>query len=351
MGSNIKVNKSVVINKKIVHQKVKRGKLKFILKLLIFILFLNLPTYIFFQANAMNYSYMDYPMWKVQKDFVKKKQTGIVPDLLVFGDSRGMAGIIPNSISNNGRALCVTGGTSIEAYYMLKEYLSKNSAPKNVILSVSPDHLERHPELFSRAVKYKLLSSIAALEVLNKCNELKDYPFQMVPIENNYYLEWFLYRINFVLYYKDELQAGKYNQMKKSNWELYNAIEANQGYWYRPPISSSDGLNDETRKSTFLPSTVLTYYFNELINLCKEKNIHFIFQTMPMNEASFKILNANYVKGYKDFISGIQAKNPYFEISNDLLEFPNDRFSDPSHLNNTGALEISKIIKGKYFNK
>ncbi len=348
---NIKIDDSKPAADKTVKNPKKDLK-KFLLKLFIFFIAINLPTFIYFDFFQMNYGYIDCPMWKYSKDFIKGKINSGEPDpkLLIMGDSRAMAGVIPGEVSDSANSLCLTGGSTVEIYYMIKDYLKNHTAPKAIFCSVSPNHLETHTEFFYRAVNYKFLSSMQVLEILNKARELNDYPFKWrEPMAGNYFLEFFLYRMDFILYYKAELTAGQFYKRREPNLQVYNSLKSSLGYMNFSPGSYSSDLNEEAKTPVFKPSPLLTYYLEKVFDLCAKNNIKIIYQTMPMNEASYAALTREYTSGYTDCLQKMQNKYPSAVISSEIVQFTNDCFGDNSHLNGNGAKKMSQYIKEKYF--
>lgn len=354
ISMEIKVESKIInsSNNKIKKINPKRDIKKFIIKLLIFIILINIPTYVYIEYYHMNFGYIDCPMWKYSRDFIDKKATDGTsdPELLVMGDSRTMAGVRTPLLSDKAQSLCLTGGSTIEIYYMISDYIKRHNAPKAIFCSFTPNHLETHSEFFYRAVNYKFISSMQILEVLNKSRELNDYPYVWKkPIADNYYLESLLFRMNFVLYYKAELAAGKYYKRKDANWKVYNNLKAGKGYLNFSGGPYSDGLNEEARTPVFKPSPLLIYYLDKIFEICSKNNIRIIYQAMPMNEASHNALTKEYVDGYVDLMKKMKGKYPTATINSEILKYKNNCFGDCSHMNSDGAEKMTNYIKEKYF--
>lgn len=303
-------------------------------------------TFLYVEYLAMSYSYMDYPIYKAQIDFIQNTTSAAPnPDVLILGDSRALMGIVPKKISAHGRSLGLTGATSVTSYYALTHYLKNHQAPRVIVLSISPVLFERYPDFYPRGIKYKLLTVADAIETLNEAHQLNDFPFEVSPANGNYYWEWLLYKANYLLYYKQEILAGRFYQRWHPNQEIYANLEKENGFMGMPGGSPAHGLDMEADRNTFLASPLLAQYFKKLLDLCSEKNIHVLFQAMPLNDTSFKALKPEYVLGYNNFMQTFQKKYPNVQWHSVLLPFSDEDFADASHLNSRAAVTISEQIK------
>ena len=92
---------------------------KFILKIAVLsILFLTMVT-IFLSFCKMFYNGNEYPMWRAKFEYVLKTHSS---ENIIIGDSRALAGIIPEIIGDDYYNLSYGGGTPIEGYFLLKKY-------------------------------------------------------------------------------------------------------------------------------------------------------------------------------------------------------------------------------------
>ena len=119
--------------------------MKNFIKNVFYLLFLGIFILtIFVSYGKMLYLDQEYPMWKFKIDYAKESADS---QNIIFGDSRALAGFIPEEIDENFINLAVGGGTSIETYYLLKNLL-ENNIPKKIILSISPFHMETSDVFF-----------------------------------------------------------------------------------------------------------------------------------------------------------------------------------------------------------
>lgn len=134
------------------------------------------PIFSYFVFNhKMVYMNPEYPMWLHIKDVIHSKNHNVY-DLIIVGDSRAKAGFIPNLC---GAKKCfnfsVGGGTPIEGYYILKKFLSNNPAPKNLVISFAPSHLDSQDCYWERTVKFDFLDKNEYQEIENTAIRVKDF--------------------------------------------------------------------------------------------------------------------------------------------------------------------------------
>ena len=166
---------------------------------------------IFLSFCKMFYNTNEYPMWRAKFEYVEKNHNS---ENIIIGDSRALTGIIPEIIGDDYYNLAYGGGTSIEGYFLLKKYISKN-IPKTIILSFSPLHLEFSNIFFGRPLKYNIFSTKEIIEILEKSKELNNkfyrYTDRNLGYKNNLdylfvSLESILTKWNFFYFYRPELR-------------------------------------------------------------------------------------------------------------------------------------------------
>ena len=129
------------------------GRLFGKLVLLVAPFFVVLPLYC---AHFQDY-YMDdeYAMYHAQRDYLLENQDH--NDVIILGDSRTKAGLMPELLSDSTYNLALGGASPIEGYYSLREYLDNHPAPGTLILCYAPMHYMDVDTLWTRTVLPKVL--------------------------------------------------------------------------------------------------------------------------------------------------------------------------------------------------
>ena len=105
---------------------------------------------------AMPMAYLDpeYAFWRARQDLVRSCDLG---RMLILGDSRAAAGILPGAMPLPTTNLAMGGGKAIEALVVLRRSLACPDPPERVIISLDAAHFMQ-PDLFwERTVRYGLL--------------------------------------------------------------------------------------------------------------------------------------------------------------------------------------------------
>jgi hypothetical protein len=107
---------------------------------------------------AMPLAYLDpeYAFWRAKQDLLASCDLG---EVLILGDSRAAAGIIPAQLPMRGTNMAVGGGKPVEAVAVLQRALACPDKPRLVVLSFDASHFMQ-PDLFwERTVRYGLLDA------------------------------------------------------------------------------------------------------------------------------------------------------------------------------------------------
>jgi len=322
--------------------------MKNFIKNVFYLLFLGIFILtIFVSYGKMLYLDQEYPMWKFKIDYAKESADS---QNIIFGDSRALAGFIPEEIDENFINLAVGGGTSIETYYLLKNLL-ENNIPKKIILSISPFHMETSDVFFGRTVAFDLLSNRELQEIIDVTKKLNYnlltkekykstmdlYKFQAIS---------FLKLNNFFLDYRSNLKAFSLNPLRPIlNYNISKEVKSDDGQYNFGNQEYSSGLNEESVSEEFIPNKILDHYYHKILNLLSENEIKVYVINTPFNQSSFENTSLNYKNGYNEYI--LQLKNKYPDVLwfNELIFYSNDFFGDPSHLNKKGSKKFSKYVK------
>lgn len=281
--------------------------------------------------------------WYFIKQILEKKIEIPRADILFLGESRVNAAVDFNQISNSF-SFASGGATTIEMFYILKKYTENYPVPDTVFFSVSPRFLSETFAFYEFAVRnnlfdYKDFKQICSL-LTNNEHTLRKYPE----------LNFFLYKLNYLEYYQSDVIYNYVFSGLKKNKELIAEMIEMKGGRHHPNLKDScSELNYETNYEHFTTAPVLTKYMNLILSLCEEKNIHLIFDFVPMNESSYKELKPAFIKEYSSYIRAISEKYPEFQISDSIYSWADVYFGDESHLNMKGKIKYTKYLKKTYF--
>ena len=304
---------------------------------------------------VLPFGYMDeeYPSWKYTKDIEngreKLSEQGTLDAItLILGDSRAMADFIPEEMDKGVYNLAVGGATGVEMYYTLKHYIENESVPENVIIMFAPFHYTYMDNFWTRTVYFHHLAPGEAIRVYceGKClgsNAVCERKKGLSSI------------ISMYLCFPDSYMPAVINSgfigRYRANSEAYDELALSRGHGLFGTDDGSSELNYEanyTGLDTERDYAILKLYIERLLTLCRVHEIRTILIQPPMNEASFKMLNDDYISQYSELIESLKDIYPEAEISSMIPCYDNGLFGDSSHLNEKGAIIFTKEFMNEY---
>ncbi len=293
--------------------------------------------------NPMSYMAVEYAMWAEERDFVR--QSGNDPDILIMGDSRAKSSYLPEILSDDSNRsiynIAIGGTTSVEMYYALSNYLETHKAPSEVILTFAPYHFCTMDN-WQQTLYYNYLTVPELAEVESRVTKLGGD-------ETTRYSGWFADLVSFRLRlpnkYLDAVYTARINGNLESNTEKYKAVQKDLGYTEFGSDPGNDRPNYETHHATFDSSPLVLDYYDRLLSLCADNDIHVTIAQAPINEASSPLISEAFRAGYNDLMTSVQEKYPSFTVETEIPVYDNKYFGDNNHLNRRGAEKFSREFR------
>ncbi len=297
------------------------------------------------------FGYMDqeYPSWKYTKDFNKGRISREEDDeVIILGDSRAMADLVPRYMGDNVYNLAVGGATAIEMYYTLKQRIEEAGAPQSVVIMFAPFHYSYIDNFWTRSIYFHHFSFSEALTVWR---EGKEYVSPSVCDGEHGIFDIVSIYLDLPGSYMPALINSRFHGRYDENLEAYNNICYEKGHGL---FGTEDGSSDRNYESNYTEFNtredfkLLDLYIKRLLGLCEEYGIRTIVSQPPMNKASYERLNADYVSQYTKYIESMQNLYPDAVIDSQILCYPNEFFGDSSHLNEKGAQKFTEEFMARY---
>lgn len=236
-------------------------------------------------------------------------------------------------------------------YYTLKEVLNYQS-PKNVVLEVYWDMLDDDFELKQATMLFQVMKN---KDLENEYIKEVFPPAEKIKYNNDIFrfqADYFAFKNN---EYKTKIENKFSVKLKASERQVGTEEYRSLGYTYCD-YHMLKGEFDKTNQfrsfdgKDWKESSKQIKYLNNIIALCKEKNINLIFVTAPVANVSF-----NYIKNYDivhNKINKIAEKNgiKYYDynlINQEEKLLTNDNFRDDAHLNHSGV----EIVDNNFIDK
>ena len=243
-------------------------------------------------------------------------------DVVILGSSRANNHFVTNIFEKNGLKTFnygMSGGHLYEASLLLKLMIERNYEIKTLILEAD---LNLSNDKQSEGVAAKFLPYIHRSEII------KNHFDQ----ESNFNE---LYYIPFYRYLKFDSKIG--------SRELFNTIiqkktvATENGGYYALGVNKKGNMKNNI---VSLNPLKRNKYYEEIKQLCKANNIHFIPIMTPMCE---NVIGMNYFE---------KVKSAYPEIHNyENVVIENKYFSSCGHMNDNGAKKFTSIVVRDFFKK
>ena len=263
-------------------------------------------------------------------------------NVLILGDSMSNAAYLPELLSEDTLNLSVTGGTCIESYYILKNYIETHGAPETVFYS--PRHEVYYDDTYIEShfyyQQFSLSEAIEITRVLHQCDDDPEMYAQYHPIE------WFKSIFYVPSTYVPALINSGFFQRHKDNMSELNSLQVHRGNWLALRTVSTVVPEEETHLEEFKVLDFNDYYFDAFCKLCSENGITLHLRRTPYS--SNFTFSEQFMKDYNDYFQSYADKYPGIDVDLDFSQVDDILMYDNGHVNLRGALYYSTMIKEKY---
>lgn len=308
------------------------------------------------------FGYMDneYPSWKYSKDVVSGKinpyntdgPTAYLGDIqrgtrVIIGDSRAMADLVPSYFSDDTVNLAIGGGTSIEMYYTLKEYIENVGIPEEAIIMFAPFHYSIIDNFNERTVYFNYLS----IKELYDLYASAEGAVSETLIKENYGEDIINAKLRTPFKFLPALINSKGFNRYSSNKAIYSELVESKGH---DQFGEADGCSDLNYETTYEKmhttgdAVLLDMYFGKLLSLCRENKIKVIVSVPPMNYSSYSNLKESYILDFSEYLHYYSCLYPEFTFEENITYMDDIYFGDASHLNKAGAEKFTQQYCERY---
>ncbi|WP_026798617.1 MULTISPECIES: hypothetical protein [Planktothrix] len=323
------------------------------------------------------------------------------PDIMIIGSSRALRGIDPGVLETELKArgygklkvynFGVNGATVQIVDLIIRQILPPEQLPKLIILAdgvraLNSGRVDRTYETISASEGYQQISQ-GTFQIQPQIEQKQPSIIGWQSSWGNLAKKFHQGQLNFEGFQTElNQQFVGYSQVyeKRDRLQfLLQSIVRGEGFknQIESPVDEGEPFNDQSLKaSEFLPSGFLPlstqfspeiYYQNHsqvsgyydgdykgfelegkqttalknLIEYVDSKNINLVFVNMPLTEDYLDQVRMAYEQKFRDFMQSISQETgiTFIDLSGELLQNYN-YFSDPSHLNQYGAVAVSQKL-------
>ncbi len=287
----------------------------------------------------------EYAMGEARRQLLAQCQR---PSLVIQGDSRPAAGLIPSRLGPETVNLSFGGSTPLEVYYFSQKILACGSAPRRVLLNISPQLFMKPPYFWDRTALFGWLSFDQMEEVRRLSRRYGDTTFYGAAKFGDWeaVLENALHAVSFPSYYTSYIANHLVVGRMGANRAVLERTRSSLGQHGYGRDNGSADLADEADIHTFVPSPVLNAYMDRLLDNYATHGTRVDFVAVPLNRATYDRLKPGVVDDFQAYLDQLAARHPNFHLLGHAIEWrDNAWFGDSTHLNTFGAERFSDEVQ------
>ena len=300
----------------------------------------------FWSAN-MKLAFLDpeYAAWSAKQQLVSDCDMG---KLLVLGDSRSGAGIMPTRLPVRSANISVGGAKPVELYFFLQHALACSNMPHRVILSIDAGHFNNTDNFWDRSARFGTFSIRDLHEIEHVARVTGDESLFSEHRTDGFpsFLRDWLYAHSFpTLNFASMARAGVFLRYDNNLVERQRTLQA-RGHHLFGAAGGNSELAEEAFDRHFRVLPLELYFFDRMIAEMQSRGITVDFVVAPINHTTAARMSPELPKSFTAFLDKTARHYSNFHVLiGPIPELPDRFFGDHfSHLNQAGAEHFTDTL-------
>jgi hypothetical protein len=289
-------------------------------------------------AMRMRFLETGYPIWVAKQTILHRCDFGSV---LVLGDSRAEAAIVPTPLPLRAANITFGGTTPIETYFFAREAMKCPQPPRLVIYSHSmPAFLRPGQGLWKTAARYGYIHFADLREVAAMADAIHDESFASLNTSDGLtgVVRDITYAAGFPSIFVPSLVEARAIGRYETNRMLLERTASTRGRVIYPQPADKQLVGIDAGETEFVPSPLETAYLDKTLNLFAAAHVRVILLTVPVAQSTNRAIRPAVKAGFSRFLAGYGKRYENVTLSPDgLIGWPDDFYIDGSHMNPRGA--------------
>ncbi len=302
-------------------------------------------VWIYIVAFPMAYQGRAYPVALAKNQLIAQCRPNQV---VIFGDSRAVAGVLPTAMKMPVENLAFPGASPVETYFLVQRVLRCPEPPRLVIIVHSASMYPEDKYFWSLFASSGLLSTadIRAVEAnaralgddeLQHAERPSAVPFALLPT---------LYAVHFPPLYFGALAGGYVAARWRYNERALHEAIASSGMSPFGTADGSDAVSDEAKMTDWHVSPLVNMYLSRTLTLLAAHHVPVVIMTMPINASTCEQLPPVVQPRFSAYLTKIAQANPNVELVDSTIPcWPDQFYGDAWHFNLSGTLAYSRKLQ------
>lgn len=301
--------------------------------------------WIYIAAFPMAYEGRDYPLSLAKDKLIAQCRPN---QIVVFGDSRAVVGVLPTVMNVPVENLAFPGASPVETYFFVRRILRCPEPPRLVVIAHSASMYPKDEFFWSLFAGLGVLSTADIRSVEANARALGDDELKHAerPSAVPYAVLPELYAMRFPPLYFGVLTGGYVAARWRYNERAMHEAVISSGRSSFGTADGSDSISGEVEMVNWHVSPLVNVYLNRTLALLATHHVPVVIMTMPINASTCERLPSEIQPRFSAYLTKIARANPNVKLVDSTIPcWPDQFYGDAWHFNMSGTLAYSRKLQ------